>query len=296
MRALAYSLLLWLLMAAALRAELKVAALHPLLADLAQQVGRERVAVVDLLGPSGNPHSFEPSPSDLRRAADAKIFLACGMGLESYLPGLRDATAGKAAFVVIGDGLPSLAGACDHGPAGDAGGSHQHGADPHWWHSPDAFRRAASIVAEAFAAADPEHAASYRANAEDYRERLGELERWARRELAKVPAEQRYLATTHDAFGYFCRDFGFTAVALQGLNREQSASPAKLAKTIEIIRARKLRAIFPEQEANPKVLESVVADTGVRLGEPLSADGVKAGSYEAMLRGNVERIVNALAR
>jgi len=296
MRALLSTMLLWLLLAAAARAELKVAVLHPLLADLAQQVGRGHVAVVDLLGPSGNPHSFEPAPSDLRRAADAKIFLACGMGLESYLPALRDATAGKATLVAIGDSLPSIAGSCDHGPEGNQEARHQHGSDPHWWHSPDAFRRAASIVAEAFAAADPEHAAAFQANAEDYRQRLSELERWARRELARVPAEQRYLATTHDAFGYFCRDFGFTAVALQGINREQSATPARLAETIEIIRSRKLRAIFPEQEANPKVLESVVADTGVRLAEPLSADGVKAGGYEAMLRGNVERIVSALGR
>jgi zinc/manganese transport system substrate-binding protein len=295
MRALVSSLL-WLLVATAVRAELKVAALHPLLADLAKQLGREHVEVVDLLGPSGNPHSFEPTPSDLRRAGDAKIYLACGMGLESYLPGLVDATAGKANLVVVGDALPTLAGGCEHGPGGREDPSHQHGVDPHWWHSPDAFRRAASVVAEAFAAADPQQAASYRANAEEYRERLTELERWARRELARVPAGQRYLATTHDAFGYFCRDFGFTAVALQGLNREQSASPEKLAKTIEIIRSRKLRAIFPEQEANPKVLEAVVADTGVRLAEPLSADGVKAGSFEAMLRGNVERIVSALAR
>jgi zinc/manganese transport system substrate-binding protein len=283
---------LTVLLAGAAPAALKVAVLHPLLGDLARQVGGAGVEVVDLLGPAGDPHNFEPTPADLGRAADAQLYLACGMGLESNLAGLREITAGKARVVAVGDSLPSIAGKCDD-PEGHGG--HQHGADPHWWHSPDAFRRAASVVAEAFAAADPADAAGYRQRAEDFRDRISDLERWARRELARVPPEQRFLATSHAAFGYFCRDFGFTAVALQGLTREQSAAPAELAETIRTIRTRKLRAIFPEQEANPKVLQALVKDTGVRLAEPLSADGVRSRTYEEMLRTNVSRIVAALA-
>lgn len=269
----------------------KVAALHPLLADLARQVGGPHVEVVDLLGPAGDAHRFEPTPEVLKAAEGARLYLASGMGLEGYLGGLRDITAGKARVVEVGASLPALEGACedhDHGP-------HQHGLDPHWWHSPDAMRRAASVVAEALAVAAPGHADEFRARAEGVRDRLSELERWARRELAKVPVEQRWLATAHDAFGYFCRDFGFRAIPLQGLNREQQGAPAQLAEVIATIRARRLRAVFPEQGSNPKVLEVLVRDTGVRLAEPLDADGVRSGSYEAMLRGNVRRIVAALA-
>src|SRR5690606_2417839 len=95
-------------------AEMKVAVLHPLLADLAKQVGGDRVEVIDLIGRNGDPHRFEPAPADLQRAKDAKLYLASGMGLESYLGALRGIVGGTAEVVEIGKDLPSIEGTCDH--------------------------------------------------------------------------------------------------------------------------------------------------------------------------------------
>lgn len=270
-------------------ATLHVASLHPLLADLAREVGGTHVEVIDLVGKTGDPHRFEPTPADLKRAGSATLYLASGKGLESYLATLRDIIGTRATILEVGRDLPSL-------PATDDGDGDDHSAlDPHWWHSIDLFRRATGTVASAFAAADPKNAASYQANALAYRARLDDLERWARREIARIPREKRQLVTSHAAFQYFCKDYGFTSFPLQGINREQMPAPGRMAKLIADIKKKQVSAIFPEKESNPAILAALTRDTGVSLAEPLIADGSNTPSYEAMVRHNVSAIVKALA-
>ena len=270
-------------------AELKVAVLHPLLGDLARQIGGERVEVIDLIGPNGDPHHFEPKPEDLKKAEGATIYLVAGMGLEGYLPKLKAIITHKATLIEVGATLPTIEGSCEH-----EGHDHAHEIDPHWWHSIDQFRRATGVVAEAFATAAPENAAVFRKNADAYRAQLDELERWAKREIAKIPRDKRHLATAHAAFNYFCKDFGFTAHPVQGMNREQMPDPQELAALVADLQKNHVAAIFPEKESNPKILQTLTHDTGIRLGEPLIADGTGGQGYIAMVRHNVMAIVKGL--
>ncbi len=274
-------------------AELKVAVLHPLLGDMARQIGGNQVLVVDLIGPNGDPHHFEPTPDDLRQAESAILYLVAGMGLEGYLPKLKAIIANKATVIEVGATLPALEGACDH-EHHDAG--HVHEVDPHWWHSIDLFRRATSVVADAFTAASPTNEALFRKNADNYRHQLDELERWSKRQISSIPRDKRQLATAHAAFNYFCKDFGFTAHPVQGLNREQMPDPKQLSRLIADLKKSRVAAIFPEKESNPKILQTLTHDTGIRLAEPLIADGVGVKSYDEMFRHNVTVIVNALTR
>ena len=275
-------------------AELKVATLHPLLADLAGQVGGARVEVVELVEKNADPHHFEPTPQQIRAAGDIDLCLASGMGLESYLPELRSLLPASATLVELGDSIPAIEGACND-PDHHHGG-HDHGLDPHWWHSVDAFRRAATLTADAFGKADPSGAKFYQNNALAYRANLDALERWTKRQLAKVPRERRILPTAHAAFAYFCRDYGFAAVPVQGINREQMPDAQTLADLIAKLKQDKVPAIFPEKRSNPKILEALTADTGIRLAPPLIADGTTTDSYEEMVRHNVTTIVEALSQ
>lgn len=288
-------LLSMLLAASAAAAEIKVAVLHPLLADIAKNVGGERVEVVDLIGPKGDPHHFEPSTESLTNSLDAKLYLLAGMGLESYLPKLKTIVGNRSTIIEVGATLPALEGECDHDHDHDHH-DHKHGLDPHWWHSVDLFRRATSIVTDALVAADPAGTDSYRKNSEVYRARLDELERWTRREIVRIPKDRRHLATAHAAFNYFCKDFGFTAHPVQGINREQMPDPRQLASLIDNLRKHQVAAIFPEKESNPKILQTLTKDTGIKLGDPLIADGTGVASYEEMVKHNVTAIVNALGR
>ena len=267
-------------------AELKIAVLHPLLGDLARQVGGDRVEVIDLIGPNGDPHHFEAGPEELQKAEGASIYLMAGMGLEGYLPKLKAIIAGKAELIEVGATLPPLEGAhCD---------DHHHEVDPHWWHSIDLFRRAIGIVTQAMVTKSPANTELFQKNAEIYRKQLDELERWARREISKIPRDKRHLATAHAAFNYFCKDFGFIPHPVQGLNREQMPDPAELAALVADLKTNHVAAIFPEKETNPKILGTLTKDTGIRLGDPLIADGTGGIGYVAMYRQNVAAIVKGL--
>ena len=167
-------------------APLKVASLHPLIGDLLRQVGGDAVEVVDLIGETGDPHSFEPQAEDLATAKGAEIYFVSGMGPENYLPELKAVLAGKTRIVEVGATLPALHGACDHeGHDHD----HEHELDPHWWHSVDLFRRATSVVADELSKQRPEHAETFARNAAAYRgkrdgQRAGEFGRVIRQERA----------------------------------------------------------------------------------------------------------------
>ncbi len=269
-------------------AELKVAVLHPLLGDLARQIGGGDVDVIDLIGANADPHHFEPKPEDLKKAQGASLYLVAGMGLEGYLPKLKAIIANNATLIDVGATLPALAG------KGHDDDGHSHAIDPHWWHSIDCFRRATGIVAEAMATASPENAAAFRKNADLYRSQLDELEKWTRREISKIPRDRRHLATAHAAFNYFCKDFGLTPHPVQGLNREQMPDPKELAALVADLKRNHVAAIFPEKESNPKILTTLTHDTGIRLGEPLIADGTGGISYLEMVRHNVAAILKGL--
>ncbi|QTN33452.1 zinc ABC transporter substrate-binding protein [Akkermansiaceae bacterium] len=273
--------------------QLKVASLHPLVGDLLRQVGGDAIEVVDLIGTKGDPHSFAPQAEDLLAAKGAEIYFVSGMGLENYLTELKAVLGGKARIVEVGATLPALHGACDHeGHHHD----HSHEVDPHWWHSVDHFRRAAGIVADKLSEQRPEQARIFQNNASAYRLKLDDLEKWVKREVIRIPRDRRKLATAHAAFQYFCEGYGFEAFSVQGMNREQMPDAATLAKLITTLREENVAAIFPEKESNPKMLQSLTRDTGIRLGGELIADGRGVTSYEEMMRANVGAIVEALEK
>jgi zinc/manganese transport system substrate-binding protein len=272
-------------------ADLKVASLHPLIGDLLRQVGGEKVEVVDLIGANGDPHTFEPQAKDLVAAEGAPLYFVSGMGLEGYLPKLKGILAGKARIVEVGATLPALEGACDHeGHDHD----HEHEVDPHWWHSVDLFRRATGVVADELSAASPDNKAVFEANAAAYRAKLDELEKWVKREVIRIPRDRRKLATAHDAFQYFCVAYGFESYSVQGMNRERMPDAVKLAELIATLKKDRVAAVFPEKESNPKMLQSLTRDSGIKLGGELVADGRGMTSYEEMVRGNLTAIVSAL--
>ncbi|MBB5350532.1 zinc/manganese transport system substrate-binding protein [Haloferula luteola] len=273
-------------------ANLKIAVLHPLLGDLAQQVGGDRVTVTDLLGPNGDPHHFEPTPAQLRQAGSLDLVLACGVGLEADLPTLRSLLPPATPLFEVGSTLPTIEGSCAD-PSHDHS-THQHGKDPHWWHSVEQVRRAVTSLETEFTRLDPDGQKTYHDRALAYRQTLDALDRWVRREVARIPRDRRILATSHAAFGYFCHEHEFQQVAVQGLTREQMPDAQTLAKTFSQLRSQHVRVIFPEKGNNPATLQALVQDGGLQLGPALDADGTHSASFEAMMRSNVAAIRQTL--
>lgn len=281
-------------------ATLKVASLHPIVSDLARQVGGANVEVIDILKPGGDIHHFEPAPKDIAAMRGSKLLLASGKELETYLDKLRDSIGKEVKLVEVGEKIPSLpfAGHHDHDHA-EAEHDHHHGEfDPHWWHSAENMKRAARIVADELSAADPANADAYEAGAKAASKRFDELKKWAQKEIANIDRKDRKLVTAHAAFGYFCKEFGFEPMSVLGIGRNDDASSEHIAETIQEIREHSIKAIFPEDQANPKVLTEIARSTGVKIGDSLVADGTakNAHTFETMLAHNVRAIVAALAR
>lgn len=280
-------------------AGLKVASLHPIVSDLVQQVGGARVELIEVLKPGGDIHHFEPAPKDIAAMRGCKLLMASGKGLEPYLDKLRDSLGSDVKLVEVGEKVPSIPYADDHDHE-EEGKEHDHhhgDFDPHWWHSAENMKRAARIVAEELTAADAGNAAAYDEGAKAAIKRFTELKSWAQKEIAKIPRSDRKLVTAHAAFGYFCKEHGLEALSVLGIGRNDDASSKHILETIREIREHNIRAIFPEDQANPKVLEEIARSTGVKVAEPLVADGTAkiAHTFETMLQHNVRIIVSVLA-
>ncbi len=278
-------------------AALRVTALHPVLGDLTRQVGGDAVIVTDLMKPGTDPHDFAPTPSDLSAIAKSKVILAMGKGLEPYLPKLRASLTKDQRLVEVGRPIPSIK---------IAKGSelfvccptHSEGAiDPHWWTSVANMSRAARGVAKALGEGDPPNASTYKARAKAYDKRLDALRKWIKEQVAAIPRRDRILATSHLAFGYFCKEFGFRTIGVQGLTTEQEASVKHIAEAIATLKKEKVKAVFPERTANPKVLRRMAKEAGVKIGgelDPAFTGGGDRGTYESITRRNVRTIVEAL--
>jgi zinc/manganese transport system substrate-binding protein len=274
----------------------KVASLHPLLTDLAKQVGGDQVTVIEIMKPGGDIHHFEPAAKDLAAMRGARLVLASGKELESYLPKLRDSLGSSIQILEVGEKIPSIPATCNHNHEGESAEEHHHGADPHWWHSAENMKRAARNLAEAFSEVSPANKATYEAGAKAASKLFTELKSWAQKQIATIPRDQRQLVTAHAAFGYFCKEYGFEPLSVLGVGRADDVSTKHIAQTIQTIRENKIVAVFPEDQANPKVLEEIVRSTGVKMGAALIADGTakEAHTFETMFSSNVRAIVSVL--
>jgi zinc/manganese transport system substrate-binding protein len=278
---------------------LRVASLSTVMADLARDIGAERVEVTEIVKAGVDPHIYEPTPGDRKTIAKSQILLASGLGFEGYLDKLRPSLEKAGVRLVVGgDVVKPIEGACDEHEGHDHSHSHSHGStDPHWWHSISNVQAVAAQICDAFVAADPAGKATYEANAKNLQTRLASLSKWVRLQLAALPKANRVLVTSHDALGYFAKDNGFEIFAVQGISTSDQPSSQKVKRLIGEIKDRKVKAIFAENIENPKVLEQITNETGAKPGGVLYADGLgsgAAGTYEGMMKSNVSTIVEAL--
>jgi ABC-type Zn uptake system ZnuABC Zn-binding protein ZnuA len=263
----------------------KVVSFSAILTEIARTVGGDAVTVIGLVKPGVDPHEYQPTPGDLKQLAGARLILASGKHLEHYLDKLQAASGSDAGLLKVGDQLPSLA---------FSGGEHSE--DPHWWQSVTNVERATRIVRDALVAADPASAAKFQKNAAASLAQLAALNRWIKQQVALLPRDKRELVTSHDAFQYFARDYGFKIYAIEGIDPDQEASTRQVNDLIDVIRKEGVKAIFLEDTLNPKVSSQITRETGAKIGGTLYADGPGAGAdtYEKMQRHNVTTIVEAL--
>ncbi|TIX89911.1 zinc ABC transporter substrate-binding protein [Rhizobium sp. P44RR-XXIV] len=270
---------------------LDVVASFTVLADVVKQVGGDHVKVSSLVGPNGDPHEFEPSPADAKRLNAAKVTFVSGEGLEGWMDRLITASGYKGTPVVVSEGINTRT-MVDDGKTVT---------DPHVWNSPVNVKIWVANIEKALSAADPADAADFKANAERYTKVLTELDAYAHSKFDKIPDDRRKVLTSHDAFGYFGREYKVNFLAPLGFSTETEASAAKVAQLIEQIKTEHVKTYFFENSNDPRFVKQVAKATGAQPGgelyvESLSKTNGPASTYEKMFRYNVDQLAAAMAK
>jgi manganese/zinc/iron transport system substrate-binding protein len=276
---------------------LRVVATTSMVADLVGQVAGDRAVVEGLMGPGVDPHLYKATASDIVKLQRADAIFYNGLMLEGRLGDLFTRLARTKRHVyALAESIPADA---LLEPA-DFEGHY----DPHVWFDVSLWARCVDVVVEGLSAADPGSAAFYSEQGRATKVRLSALHAWALAKAAELPAARRVLVTSHDAYNYFGRAYGFEVVGLQGISTVSEAGLADMTRLVDFIKARGVKAIFVESSVPPDTIRRLAQDAGVRVGGELFSDamgtpgqienGYDLGTYEGMVKHNLTTIVEAL--
>ena len=282
---------------------LRVVASFSILADMVRQVGGDRVAVQALVGPGEDAHVFQPSPTHARQVAQAQLLVTNGLGYEGWMARLLQSAGYKGPQVEAARGVRTL----DAAPGADHDHDHGHGdhdhdhgpTDPHAWQSVGNAKVYVQNIVAGLCAADAAGCASYRTRGERYTAELTQLDADIRAAWAPVPAAQRKVITSHAAYAYYGRDYSVRFFAARGLSTDSEPSAKGVAQLVRQIRKEGIRALFVENVSDPRLIEQLARETGLRPSGTLYSDaltrpGAGADTYVAMMRENTRRLVGAV--
>lgn len=269
--------------------DLNVVTTLPLFADMVSNIAGDRAVIESILPPGADPHTFEPSPGDTRKIAEADVIFANGLGIEpSILRAIganiaSDAVLVELAEAAIGAGVTTLPG--------------EGSSDPHLWMDAEIGREYASIIRDILSAADPTGSETYSDNYEAYAALLDDTAQYMRDITADVPADRRHIISTHNAFGYLARAIDFEVAGFVVPGPGQDASPDDISELITTIEDLGIPAVFtePQTSVEARVLEQIASDVGVEVCALYSgALDETVRTYVELLRFDAEELARCL--
>ncbi len=277
--------------------KVKVVASFSILGDMTKNVGGDRVEVTSLVGPNGDAHVYEPTPADAKAVASAGMVVVNGLGMEGWMDRLIKTSGYKGPVVVATKGIKPREMTAEEEP----GAKPEHKIDPHAWQKLPNGQMYVENIAKELSSVDPAGASIYQANADAYKAKLAELDKWVKTEFAGVPPPKRRMITSHDAFGYFGAAYGVTILSPMGFSTESEPAAGGVAKLIKQIRKEKITAVFIENMSDPRLVEQIGKESGVTLGGELYSDALSkpdgpAPTYIDMFKNNVPKMVAAMRK
>jgi manganese/zinc/iron transport system substrate-binding protein len=277
--------------------KIRVTTTVTMVSDLVKNVGGDRVEVQGLMGPGVDPHLYKATASDVSKLSGADVIFYSGLLLEGKMQDIFAAMARTKRFVyAVTEAIP-------HDSLLEPPEFSGH-YDPHVWFEVPLWAKCIDTVAKGLSEFDPAGKKQYEQRAAELRKRLDELHQWALRRAGEVSKEKRVLVTSHDAFNYFGRAYGFQVVGLQGISTVTEVGTADMAKMVDFIKKKNIKAIFIESSVPPHAIKRISEDAHVKIGGELFSDamgtpgqiehGYDLGTYEGMVKHNVNTIVEAL--
>jgi manganese/zinc/iron transport system substrate-binding protein len=274
-----------------------------IVADVVQRVGGDRVTVQPLMGPGVDPHRYLPTAGDKAKLEQAHLVFFNGLHLEGKMVDTFEKAKGRyRAFAVTRD-----IDRTELRPA-EVDGSGEF--DPHVWFDARLWMKTVGVVRNELTALDAAGAEVYARNAEAYLKELDVLDTEIRKKLDTVPKEKRVLVTSHDAFGYFGRAYGFEVRGLQGVSTASETGTRDRQDLAAFLGTNRIPAVFTETSVPPDGLKAVldtvrsdwkhevklVGGDDALYSDALGKPTEPGGTYPGMIRHNVEVIVGALTR
>ena len=225
----------------------------------------------------------------MARIERSKLIVLNGGGLEAWSDNIRkNIDADKAIIVVAGEGLTTQQETKEG----------QTETDPHVWLAPRLAQKMVERIAQAFEQADPANRDYYRSNANSLKIKLGNIDMEYRRGLSNCKGKN--IVTSHAAFGYLAAAYGLNQAPIAGLSPDAEPSPRQLADIAKFARDNKVKYIFFESLATPKLSQTIATEVGAQTLvlnpiEGLSDEELSQGkNYLSVMHDNLINLQTAL--
>ena len=209
------------------------------------------VTVANLTPPmTGCLHDYAVTTNDMKKLADAQVFVANGAGMESFLDKIVAAHPGLK-IIELSQGITLIKGGGDEGD------------NPHLWVSVSNAIIQVTNLGKAMEDYDPTHKELYHKNVLAYVTKLKALSFKMHKEL--MPYRGRSIITFHEACPYFAREFGLKIAAV--VEREPGSEPSakELADTIELIKKSVKAVLFSEPQYSALAINTIARETGKKV-------------------------------
>jgi len=268
--------------------KLKVTASFSILGDMVKRVGGDLVDVSTIVGPDADTHTYEPKPADVTGLVKSQVLIVNGLGFEGWMERLVQSSKFKGKVITASKGVVSRK-MEDHG---------KEITDPHTWQNLSNGVIYVNNIAAGLCAADAKDCDTFKQNAASYTAELTALDADVKTQIGAVPQDKRLVITTHDAFGYFGAAYGVKFEAPEGFSTESEAAAGDVAKLITQIKSEHATALFFENMSDPRIIEQIARETGVKAGGTLFADALSTeeggSSYLEMFKHNIALLVPAM--
>ena len=227
--------------------KIRVAATIAPLSEFVKIVGGDKVAITVIVPPGAEPHTFEPTPSQMREVANADLYVMNGAGLEFWMAKMLQANE-RMVVVDSSQGIALL-----QESEGEI--------DPHIWLS---LRNAAvqvDNICSGLIEVDPQNKDYYKKNRDNYLEKLKALDEELNRTFASK--KSKIFVVHHPAWTYFARDYGLSQVPL--MENEKEPGPKYLGEVVDLAKKNNIKTIFVEPEYNPKAAEVIAREMNASI-------------------------------
>lgn len=275
----------------------KVAATIFPIYDIVRQVAGDQLEVVLILPPGASPHTFEPLPSNVTALSGSEAVFAVGHKLDDWVLSLASA-ADSPQVIVVDKEIELLESDDSHDDETDnevkvdyVDGEREF--DPHYFLSIPNAMLISMQVRDELSRLYPQSAEVFSANQNNFAVSLGKLDNQIRSQLADLASPK--LATFHNAWSYFARDYGLTIEAVFEPFPGKEPTPAYLASFSNAIQENQVQVVFTEPQLSTGQISGLVNDLGIKIAvlDPIGGTD-NTDSFIKLMEYNSSQILNNL--